>query len=35
VGIHDVNRAARIDEDLANFKVGHVCSDEEGDIGIR
>ncbi|MCI84218.1 hypothetical protein A2U01_0105494, partial [Trifolium medium] len=35
VGIHDVNRDARVDEDSTNFKVGHVCSDEEGNIGIR
>ncbi|MCI56510.1 hypothetical protein A2U01_0077761 [Trifolium medium] len=34
MGIHDVNRVARIDEDSANLKVGHVRPDEERDVGI-
>ncbi|MCI91537.1 hypothetical protein A2U01_0112831, partial [Trifolium medium] len=35
VGIHDVDRTARINEDSANFKIGHFSSDEERDIGVR
>ncbi|MCI52482.1 hypothetical protein A2U01_0073726, partial [Trifolium medium] len=35
VGIHNVTRAARIDEDSAKLKGGHVYPDEERDVGIR
>ncbi|MCI94796.1 hypothetical protein A2U01_0116094, partial [Trifolium medium] len=33
-GVHNVNRAARINEHSVNLEVGHVCTDEEGDVGV-
>ncbi|MCI76916.1 hypothetical protein A2U01_0098186, partial [Trifolium medium] len=26
--------AARVDEDSTNLKIGHVCPDEERDVGV-
>ncbi|MCI82632.1 hypothetical protein A2U01_0103906, partial [Trifolium medium] len=34
VGIHNVDGAARIYKNSANFKVGHVCPDEERNVRI-